>query len=51
MVLAKQSSLVAMIALTVFLSAWAQGIDYAKIKILTEKLAQHRRCSPARTAS
>ena len=39
MKLATQSSLVAMATVAVSLSAWAQGIDYAKIEILTEKIA------------
>lgn len=37
--LARQSSLVIATAMAVSLSAQAQGIDYAKIEILTEKLA------------
>src|SRR5258708_5481463 len=39
--LARQSSLVAVATVAVSLSAWAQGqgIDYAKIEILTEKIA------------
>src|SRR5512140_2110533 len=39
--LAKQSSLVAVaaVALSWSVSAWAQSIDYAKIEILTEKIA------------
>jgi cyclase len=41
MSLAKQSSFVAVAAVAVSLSTWAQaqGIDYAKIEILTEKIA------------
>jgi len=35
---AMQSSLLAMATVAVSLSAWAQGIDYAKIEILTEKI-------------
>src|SRR5258707_13074972 len=39
--LARQSSLVAVATVAVSLSAWAQGqgIDYAKIDILTDKIA------------
>src|SRR6202158_1038365 len=37
--LATQSSLVVAATVAVSLSAWAQGIDYAKIEILTEKIA------------
>src|SRR5271169_1215119 len=37
--LAKQCSLAAMAAVAVSWSAWGQGIDYAKIEILTEKIA------------
>src|SRR5271170_4601116 len=36
---ARQSSLVAAAIAAVSLSAWAQGIDYARIEILTEKIA------------
>jgi len=36
---AMQSSLLAIATVAVSLSAWAQGIDYAKIEILTEKIA------------
>jgi glyoxylase-like metal-dependent hydrolase (beta-lactamase superfamily II) len=36
---AMQSSLLAIATVAVSLSAWAQGIDYAKIEILTEKVA------------
>src|SRR5580658_8595238 len=35
----RQSSLAAAAALAASLSAWGQGIDYAKIEILTEKIA------------
>src|SRR5579862_7639492 len=39
--LATQSSLLAVVAIAIWLSPWAQaqGIDYAKIEILTEKIA------------
>src|ERR1700680_158242 len=37
--LVTQSSLVVVATAAVSLSAWAQGIDYAKIEILTEKMA------------
>lgn len=37
--LATQSSLVVAATLAVSSSAWAQGIEYAKIEILTEKIA------------
>lgn len=37
--LAMQSSLAVAATVAVSLSAWAQGIDYAKIEILTEKIA------------
>jgi len=36
---AGQFSLVAVATISVTLSAWAQGIDYARIEILTEKIA------------
>ena len=36
--LAKQCTLAAVAAIAVCLSAWGQGIDYAKIEILTEKI-------------
>jgi glyoxylase-like metal-dependent hydrolase (beta-lactamase superfamily II) len=39
MKLAKQASIVVVAAVAVSLGAWAQGIDYAKIEILTEKMA------------
>ena len=37
--LARQVFLVVVAAVSVTLSAWAQGIDYARIEILTEKIA------------
>src|SRR6516165_12670414 len=37
--LPRQSSLLAAAAVAAAWSAWAQGIDYAKIQILTEKIA------------
>jgi cyclase len=37
--LEKQSSLVVAATIAVSLSAWGQGIDYARIEILTEKIA------------
>ena len=37
--LARQSSIVVVAMAAVSLSAWSQGIDYAKIEILTEKMA------------
>src|ERR1022692_5015411 len=37
--LARQSSLVAVATAAVSLNAWAQGIDYTHIEILTEKVA------------
>ena len=37
--LATQSARVALATIAVSLSAWGQGIDYAKIEILTEKIA------------